>query len=416
MDTQTLERPRTAELEETQHAHGERRHTVLIVGGGNAGISVAARLRKAAPGLDIAILERSAKHYYQPLWTLVGGGVFPKERSERNEADVIPEGVRWIQAAADEICPDENSVITDTGTRIRYDFLVVAPGIQIDWHKIKGLKDALGHDGVSSNYSYDTVDKTWEFIRGFKGGNALFTQPSTPIKCGGAPQKIMYLADDHFRKVGVRGNSTVTFASGMASIFAVPKYAATLSRVIARKGIDARFRRDLVEIDAAGKQAVFRNLETEEYEALPYDLLHVTPPMSSPDFIKRSPLADAGGWVNVDRASLRHVRYANVFALGDASNLPTSKTGAAIRKQAPVLVRNLVAALAGKANGATYDGYTACPIVTGYGRLVMAEFDYELKPRESFPFDQSKERRGMYLLKTHGLPAMYWNGILKGRL
>jgi len=394
----------------------ESHHTVVIIGGGNAGISVAARLRRARPSLDIAIVEPSTKHYYQPLWTLVGGGVFPRERSQREEATVIPDGVRWIHAAADEVCPDENAVTTDTGMRVSYDFLVVAPGIQIDWAKIKGLPEALGRDGVCSNYSYDSVGKTWEFIRSFKGGNAVFTQPGTPIKCGGAPQKIMYLADDRFRKQGVRGASNVIFATAGAAIFGVPRYAATLNKVIARRQIEVRFRRDLVEINRVSREAVFTNLETGEFESQPYDLLHVTPPMSAPDFIKRSPLADAAGWVDVDRATLRHVRYQNVFGLGDAGNLPTSKTGAAIRKQAPVLVRNLVAALEEKPALASYDGYTACPIVTGYGRLVMAEFDYDLQPRESFPFDQSKERRSMYLVKAYGLPAMYWNGILKGRV
>jgi sulfide:quinone oxidoreductase len=306
--------------------------------------------------------------------------------------------------------------VTSGGLRLSYDFLVVAPGIQIDWHKIEGLKEAIGHDGVCSNYSYDYVDKTWEFIRSFKGGNAVFTHPATPIKCGGAPQKIMYLADDHFRKAGVRDRTNIIFGIANAGIFAVPKYAATLTKVCQRKGIDVRFRHNLVEVRGGAKEAVFENLDTHDLVTIPYDLLHVTPPMSAPDFLKRGQLANADGWVDVDKFTLQHVRYANVFGLGDASSLPTSKTGAAIRKQAPVLVRNLVAALDGKSLAARYDGYTACPLVTGYGKLVMAEFDYDLTPRETFPFDQSKERRSMYLLKAYGLPAMYWRGIMKGRM
>ena len=394
----------------------EVHHRVVIIGGGNAGISVAARLRKADKELDVAIIEPSTKHYYQPLWTLVGGGVFPKQRSEHEEASVIPDGVTWIREAAAELCPDEDALLTTGGLRVSYDFLVMAPGIQIDWHKVKGLPEALGHDGVCSNYSYDTVDKTWEFIRGFKGGNAIFTHPSTPIECGGAPQKIMYLADDHFRKAGVRDKTNITFGIANAAIFAVPRYAAALNKVIARKGIDVRFRHNLIEIRAGSKEAVFQNLETDEPVVLPYDLLHVTPPMSAPDFVKHSPLANADGWVDVDRATLQHTRYANVFALGDASSLPTSKTGAAIRKQAPVLVKNLLAAIAKKPLPASYDGYTACPLVTGYGKLVMAEFDYNLTPRETFRIDQSKERRSMYLFKQYVLPALYWRGIMKGRL
>lgn len=391
------------------------RHQVVIIGGGNAGISVAARLRRKRKSLDIAIVEPSETHYYQPLWTLVGGGVVSKEVTRREEAKYIPEGVTWIRDAVVETCPEDQALTTARGTRLEYDYLVVAPGIQINWGQIKGLKEALGEDGVCSNYSYEHVDKTWQFIREFKGGTAIFTHPNTPIKCGGAPQKVMYLADDHFRKAGVRDGSKVIFATAGGGLFSVPKYAKTLGAVVERKGIDVRFKRDLVEVRAATKEAIFTNLDTGETESERYDLIHVTPPQSAPDFIRTGPLANEAGWVDVDKHTLQHVRYPRIFSLGDASSLPTSKTGAAIRKQAPVLVANLLAAIDGAAPAASYDGYAACPIVTGYGKLVLAEFDYDLTPRETFPFDQSKERLSMYLMKRHGLPTLYWNGILRGR-
>jgi sulfide:quinone oxidoreductase len=392
------------------------RHQVVIIGGGNAGISVAARLKRARPGTDIAIIEPSGKHYYQPLWTLVGGGVFDKRVTEHDEASYIPNGTTWIRDTVIQMCPDDHTVITSDGTRVGYEYLVVAPGMQLDWHKVKGLPEALGHDGVCSNYAYEHVDKTWEFIKAFKGGNAIFTHPNTPIKCGGAPQKIMYLADDHFRKAGVRDAANIVFAIANAAIFAVPKYADALNKVVARKGIDVRYRHDLVELIPESKEAVFEHLDSGDRITMPYAMIHVTPPQSAPDFVKRSPLANAAGWVDVDKNTLEHVRYPGVFGLGDASSLPTSKTGAAIRKQAPVLVQNLVSAIEGRPLGASYDGYTACPLVTGYGKLVMAEFDYDLTPRETFPFDQGKERFSMYVLKKYGLPAMYWHGILRGRM
>lgn len=406
-DTQDTQRPHVT-------LHPLARHQVVIVGGGTAGITVAARLRRAAKHLDIAIIEPSTKHYYQPLWTLVGGGVFPKEVSEREEAGVIPAGVTWIRDAATEFDPDHNAVVTRDGKRVGYDFLIVAPGIQIDWEKVKGLREAIGRDGVCSNYAYEYVSYTWECIKQFSGGNALFTLPNTPIKCGGAPQKIMYLADDYFRRSGVRDRTRVIFASAGSSIFAVKKYAAALNRVVARKGIDTFYQHNLIEVRPERKEAVFERLDTHEQVVFPYELLHVTPPMSAPDCIKRSPLANEAGWVEVDKYTLQHVRYPNVFSLGDASSLPTSKTGAAIRKQAPVVVTNLLATMQGKPLSARYDGYTSCPLVTGYGRLILAEFDYDLQPKETFPFDQSKERYSMYLLKKYGLPALYWHGMLKG--
>ncbi len=390
-------------------------HRIVIIGGGSAGITVAARLAKALGRPDIALIEPSSTHYYQPLWTLVGGGVFPKEVTARNEAALIPGGVTWLQDAVTKFSPDDNYILTRNGKRVQYEYLVVAPGLQLDWDKVKGLQESIGRDGVCSNYAYEYVDKTWECIRNFKGGNAIFTQPHTPVKCGGAPQKIMYLADDAFRHAGVRERANVIFASAAGGIFAVQKYATTLDRVVARKGIETRFKHNLVEIRPEAKEAVFQRLDTGEQVVLPYEMIHVTPPMSAPDFIKRSPLANEGGWVEVDKYTLQHPRYANVFSLGDASILPTSKTGAAIRKQAPVLVKNLVAAMQGKPLTARYDGYTSCPLVTGYGRLVLAEFDYDGKPQETFPFDQSQERYSMYVLKAYGLPALYWHGMLKGR-
>jgi len=391
-------------------------HRVLILGGGTAGITVAARLRRAAARLDIGIVEPSESHFYQPLWTLVGAGVFPPEASRRQEADFIPAGVDWIRDRVTEILPDQKAVATASGRRLTYDWLVVALGIQIDWTAIPGLAGGIGTRGICSNYSFEHVAYTWETIRGFKGGTALFTVPNTAVKCGGAPQKIMYLADDAFRRQGVRDRTQIVFASPAKAIFAVEKYRKTLEQVVARKGIDARFRQNLVELRPDAHEAVLEHLDTHERSVVSYDMIHVTPPMSAPDVIKRSPLANEQGWCAADKLTLRHPRYPDVLALGDAAGLPTSKTGAAIRKQAPVLVHNLLAAMNGNPCDAAYDGYTSCPVVTGYGRMVLAEFDYDNKPRESFPIDQSKERYSMWLLKTQVLPRLYWHGMLRGRV
>jgi sulfide:quinone oxidoreductase len=392
-------------------------HTITIVGGGNAGISIAAQLLRKDSSLDIAIIDGAKKHYYQPAWTLVGGGEFNIEDTERDESTVIPEGATWIQQMVKEFQPETNTLTLADGTELGYDYLIVAPGIQLNWGDIKGLKETLGKNGVCSNYSFETAPYTWECIQNTKGGKALFTNPHTPIKCGGAPQKIMYLAADYFRKHQIK--SQVELWSGGTRVFGVEKYENTLKQVIQKYGIHTQFFVKLDEVDGPNKKAKFIGIgeaNKDQSYWIEFDMLHVTPPQSAPDFIKNSPLANAAGWVDVDKHTLQHTRYKNIFGAGDASSLPTSRTGAAVRKQAPVVVGNLLAAMRGKTLTESYSGYSSCPIITGYDKLVLAEFDYTNQPVETFPFDQSKERWSMFQMKKYLLPYLYWNQILPGRM
>ncbi|NEO29272.1 MAG: NAD(P)/FAD-dependent oxidoreductase [Symploca sp. SIO3C6] len=398
-------------------------HQIVIVGGGAAGITTASQLLTKDQSLDIAIIEPSAQHYYQPGWTLVGGGVFKLEDTLRREEDCLPKGTTWIKDYVTQLDPDHNALVTSEGKRVEYEYLILSPGIQIDWHLIKGLKEALGKEGVTSIYSKDYAPYTWEVINNFQGGTAIFTFPSTPIKCGGAPQKIMYMADDIFKgKSGVGTNSQVIFGTATAKMFPVPEYCDSLEKVVKRRNIQVNFKHNLKEIKAESKEAVFDVTTDEGVQevSIKYDMIHVTPPMSAPDFVKNSPLAiqegASKGWVDVNKQTLQHHVYANVFSLGDASSLPTSKTAAAIRKQAPVLVENLLALKASKTLNSQYNGYTCCPLITGYNHVVMAEFDYDNKLASSFPFDPSKERYSMWLLKRHVFPWLYWNRMLKGKL
>ena len=392
-------------------------HQVLIVGGGSAGLTVGAMLRNKPNAPEVTIIDPSEKHYYQPIWTLVGAGVFPKEVSERNEADYIPPGANWIKDAVKTFDPDNNSVTLASGEKHTYDVLVVAAGIQIDWGKIPGLKESVGKagTGVCSNYSFDTVESTFENIKNLKKGTAIFTHPSTPIKCGGAPMKIAFLASDYWRKHGVGNNVKKKFIKAGGGIFAVKKYVGPLNKVADRYNIERVWNTELTELRPDAKEAVFKHMETGKETVEKYDMIHVTPPMGPPDFIKNSPLAASTGWLEVNKETTQHSRYSNVFGLGDCSNLPTSKTGAAIRKQAPVASENIMSFLEGGTLSKKYNGYTSCPLVTGYGSLILAEFDYDKQPMESFPFDQSQERYSMYALKAYGLPKIYWHGMLRGR-
>ena len=274
---------------------------VLIVGGGSAGISIAARLAETSNPPTMAIVEPSEKHYYQPIWTLVGGGIFPRDVSEQDEADYIPTGTEWIKDRVRSFDPEGNSITTEGGQTLTYDDLVVAVGIQLNWSAIKGLEATLGKNGVSSNYSYATVEKTWEMIDAFDGGTALFTFPATPIKCAGAPQKIMYLAEEHFRRKGVRDRSKILYMSATPNMFGVAKYRVALDRIVAARGIEPHFKQNLVEVRAANKEAVFRDGDSNRETVTKYDFMHVTPPQGPPDVIRTSPLANDAGWVEIER-------------------------------------------------------------------------------------------------------------------
>ncbi|MBV6442331.1 MAG: NAD(P)/FAD-dependent oxidoreductase [Haliscomenobacteraceae bacterium CHB4] len=395
------------------------KYQILIVGGGNAGLSTAAKLLRKNPKLQIGIIEPSDKHYYQPAWTLVGGGSYDITDTVRNEADFIPKGAEWIKDAVATFQPEQNTVTTRDGKTIGYEYLVVCPGIQLNWSQVEGLPETLGKNGVCSNYSFQYAPYTFECLQNLKEGTAIFTAPSGAVKCGGAPQKIMYLAADYFRRAGLAGKVKVEFWTAGGVIFGIEKYAKTLRKVVERYGINTHFKHDLIRVNGPAHKATFKVTAPDgsvSEETVHFDMLHVTPPQSAPDFISSSPLANAAGWVDVDKYTLQHNKYPNIFSLGDAAGLPNSRTGAAVRKEAPVLVKNLLAVMAGQMPTAKYSGYSSCPIVTGYGKLMLAEFDYDNKPTETFPFDQSKERWTMWILKRYILPWLYWNKILNGAM
>ncbi len=397
----------------------QSKHQIIIIGGGNAGISVAAQLKNKDASLDIAIIEPSELHYYQPAWTMVGGGFYNINDTVRSEADQIPAGVEWIKDFVVSFNPSENSITLKTGRSINYDYLVVAPGIQLNWSEIKGLEENIGKNGVCSNYSFKTAPYTFECLKNSKSGRAIFTSPHTPVKCGGAPQKIMYIAADYFKKNNLSDKIQVEFWSGGTKLFGVKKFEDALKKVIAKFHIKENYYNKLVEIDGANKRAKFVGFGEDNKEVetwINYEMLHVTPPQSAPDFVKNSPLANAAGWVDVYKHSLQHVQYKNIFSLGDASSLPTGKTGAAIRKQAPILVQNLLLAIKGSPLIGQYNGYSSCPLITGRRKLILAEFDYDNNPQETFPFNQAKERWSMFILKRYILPFLYWTQILKGKM
>lgn len=393
----------------------KNQYEVLVLGGGSGGITMASRMKRKVGAENVAIIEPSERHFYQPIWTLVGAGAKQLSFSGRPTASVIPSGVEWIKGRVVELNPDKNCVYTDNGKKIFYKYLIIALGIQLDYEKIKGLPEGFAHPKIGSNYSVKTVEKTWTALQNFKEGNAIFTFPNTPVKCAGAPQKIMYLSEAYFRKTGKRSKANIIFNTSLGAIFGVKKYADALQEIIQERNLTVNYKKNLIEVRADKQEAVFENLDKPgETQVLSYEMLHVTPPMSSPDVLKKSPVADAAGWVDVDKETLQHKKYPNVFGIGDCTNLPTSKTAAAVAAQSGILDRTISLIMKNQIPMKKYDGYTSCPLVTDYNRVILAEFDYKAQPLETFPFDQSKERLSMYLMKADLMPFLYWNVMLRG--
>lgn len=429
-------------------------YQVLIIGGGTAGMMTAGQLLKKNKSNSIAIIEPAETHYYQPAWTLVGAGTYDYGKTGRPMSSVIPKEATWIKDKAKGFDADNNTVHTEKSGDITYDYLVVAPGLAYDFSLVPGLGEAMDKGVVCSNYT--DPKHTWDVVKNFKGGTALFTQPATPIKCGGAPQKIMYLAESNWAKSNTRSRTKVVFATAGTVIFGTKEIAETLMEVVDRKDINLRFNHKLVEVDGANKIAWYELTkdikaggcvimsgdddgtyldETFQYNykdvkvtkkdgryGIHYDMLHTAPPSVAPKFVKESNLVNDAGWLDVDHHTMQHNKYLNIFGLGDVAALPTAKTGAAIRKQVPIVVDNLALLIEQNKIGAmSYNGYSSCPLVTDYGKMVLAEFDYEgkftpdPKLKQLLIKDSSKEHWRLWMLKKYMLPYLYWNKMMKGQ-
>lgn len=405
---------------------------IVIVGGGTAGLGVAAMCEKE--GLQkVTLIEPKSVHYYQPLWTLVGGGVKSNTASVKDMKDIVPKSTNWVQNAVKSFDPDNNKVVLQDGNTMEYDYLIVASGIQSNWDVVPGVKEGLDkpESGVVSVYDYNYSAKVWNEFNRLKNADhktMLFTMPPTPIKCAGAPQKIMWLLEDTLRRAGLRATAAIEFWVPGASMFGVPHYAEKLEKIRQERGVEAHFKHELVSLDVEKKVATFKNLNDGKNELVQkaYDFIHVVPHMSPPDFIKESKLANAAGWMEVDINTMQSPKYSNVFGLGDCTSTPNSKTAAAITSQAPVLVHNLERAMEGKELDGMYNGYASCPLIIGIKKCILAEFGYGGKLLETFGRDTGVfplnmvgtdgafQQRFFYFLKEQVFPFVYWQLWTRG--
>ncbi|MFC7849915.1 NAD(P)/FAD-dependent oxidoreductase [Arthrobacter sp. NPDC057388] len=393
-------------------------HEVIIIGGGNAGLSLAGRLIRCGVS-DVAVIEPREHHLYQPLFSHIAGGRAKAHEATRTQQSVTPKGVTWIRDTATRVDTGASTVALQSGTSLAYDQLVVCPGLQYDWESVPGLAEAVRSPHGASHYEFDLAPKAWTLLSGLTAGTAVFTMPSGPIKCGGAAQKPMYLACDYWKKQGVLDRIRVVMVQPYPTVFGMPEIDRELDRKIAEYGIELRTNSELVSVSPATRSATIRNHATNTSEELAYDVLNAVPPQSAPDWLKATNLpaaGDAGGFVEVDPQTLRHTRFPNVWALGDAAGTTNSKSGGALRKQTKVLATNLLAARKGNPLPAKYNGYSVCPFTVSRNTVVFAEFDDQYRPMPTIPrIPTWKENRLSWVIDRDVFPQVYWNLILKGR-
>ena len=398
---------------------------IVIAGAGAAGLSIASRLAARLESAQITLIDARIAHYYQPGFTLVASGVKPPAYTVSKTADYLPANVKWLREHVAEFDPEGNSVTTSGGQKIAYDFLFVPTGLKLDYAAIEGMDEALiGQHGIGSIYhSPEGAFKTWQLLNRFadSGGEAVFLRPATEMKCSGAPLKYTFLVRDHLFRRGNLGKAKLTYNAHNHSLFSVPIVSEKARMLFAERGVDVHYNRVLTAIDPGRRLAVFEGKDEGRVE-LPFDFINVIPPMRAADAVRHSPLPwqegdfAADGWVEVAKHNLRHVRYPNVFAVGDIAGVPKGKTAASVKWQVPVAVDHLLAELQGKESAAVYDGYTSCPLITRLGRAMLVEFDYNNNLKPSFPgvIAPLEELWATWMIKTMGLKPTYLS-MLRGR-
>jgi sulfide:quinone oxidoreductase len=394
-------------------------HRVLVIGGGNAGLSVAGRLTRAGVD-DVFVIEPRDHHLYQPLFSHVAGGTAPARMATRPQERAFPKNVGWIKDRVVEIAPTVNTIALASGEQLTYDHVIVCPGIQKDFDRVPGLAEAIRTPHAASHYEFDLAQKASRLLREVTRCTVVFSQPAGPASCAGASQKPMYLACDYWRATGVLDDIRVVMLVPDPTVFGIPVIDEELNRKIAEYGIELRTGTELLEVDAVGRSVLVGSADRSITERLDYAVLHAVPPQSAPDWLKVSDLPAAGdgsGFVEVDPQTLRHPRFPNVWALGDAAATSNSKSGGALRKQTLVLAKNLAAVLAGEELPALYDGYSVAPFTVSRNTVVFAEFDDAYRQKPTIPFwkNLARERRLTWVFDRYILPWVYWNMILKGR-
>lgn len=380
---------------------------ILIIGGGSAGIMTAARLRNelSPEEAQITIVDPNDYHFYQPGFTLVVFGVEEPENIKRPIEEVIPKDCNFIKDALASLNPEENYVETEGGQKLDYDYLILATGARPVLDDIIGLEDNLGKDGIHDFYTFDGAIKLKKALEEFEGGSFVVVQPPMPFKCPGAPIKMALMADDFFRRKGIRDKVTISVTSTLASVFTREPYKSKFDQIFEERGLNAVPKFNPGTIDTEKK--VIKAWEGTE---VPYDLAVIIPPNEGQTVYEDSDVADASNFVRADKHALLSDSFDNIYPVGDCSGIPASKTASGAKKQAEVIAFNLIAKIKGEEGTASYTGLVSCPILTGYGKAIFAEFDYEKS------MSPAQESGSSWTFMTKGMMPIYWDYMLTGKM
>ena len=397
---------------------------VVIIGSGAAGMSIANRLSNALPNGKLTVIDPRAPSYYWPGLTLVATGLWPMDKVLIDTADFMPARADWIKESVKTINPSNNSLETDAGRKVSYDYLVVAPGIDYDYEAIEGMDvKAIGSNGLTSVYqSPEAAAKSWTAIHKFvnEGGQGVFTLPKTPIRCAGAPLKMTFLTKDRIAQAGTEAKANIAFYSALPNVFSLPYFSDFTINRWKEMGTPTHLNHNLKAVDLAARKASFATANGDV--VVDYDLLHVVPPMRAPESVRHSELAwkegnfAGGGWLAVDKGTLQHTDFKNVFGCGDVNGTPRGKTAATVKLSVPIVVANLLSVIEGKEPEMIFDGYTSCPLLTKFGSAMLIEFDYEGKLTPTFAFiDPKQESWFAWVMKEQMLKPTYLK-MLEGRV
>lgn len=408
---------------------------IAIIGAGLGGISLSAQLISDLPNAKITLFDADPMLYYQPGFTLIAAGIYDKDDVSYDKKDLINKKVQWVQENVAKLDVESKSLQTTSGATHTYDYLIIATGTTYEFELYKGLSEEIVNDpstNIASIYTADSAVKARDMLKKLakNGGRAIFAEPNTPIKCGGANKKLNFLLEDLARSEGGRDKLEMHLYTGGDSMLSSPVHAKMIEQLYIERDMPYSTRHLLVEVDKERNVAIFEKLMpyrengqdkvAKERVEVPYDYLFVIPKMKTSDFIAQAGLSiskghTAGNWVDVDKYTLQHKKYPYIFAIGDCAGIPKGKTGASIRKQYPVVAKNLIAHLQGQNLEAKFNGYTACPLLTGYGKAVMVEFNYEGADPMLPCFGATRESWMNWFIKVYLMKPMVMQGMIYAR-